>query len=81
MDSSFKLIDETEIININVSHYIEMCYTKGVNELSDFEFAVGIIEVYETNVEYAVSSEVVETMKRVTDLTNDKIDLLYIIGR
>ena len=49
MDSSFKLIDEIEIININVSHYLEMCYTKGINELSDFEVAVGIIGVYQEN--------------------------------
>ena len=38
-----------KIININVSHYLEMCYTKGINELSDFEVAVGIIGVYEEN--------------------------------
>ena len=46
-DSTFKLTDEVEIININVSHYLEMCYTKGINELSDFELAVGIIGVYQ----------------------------------
>ena len=48
-DSSFKLTDQVEIININVSHYLKMCYTKGVNELSDFELAVGIIGVYQEN--------------------------------
>ena len=26
-----------------------MCYTKGINELSDFEVAVGVIGVYEEN--------------------------------
>ena len=48
-DSNFKLTDQVEIININVSHYLEMCYTKGINELSDFEVAVGIIGVYQEN--------------------------------
>ena len=46
-DSTFKLTDQVEIININVSHYLELCYTKGVSELSDFEIAVGIIGVYQ----------------------------------
>ena len=46
-DSAFKLTDQVEIININVSHYLELCYTKGVSELSDFEIAVGIIGVYQ----------------------------------
>ena len=46
-DSKFKLTDQVEIININVSHYLKLCYTKGVSELSDFEVAVGIIGVYQ----------------------------------
>ena len=46
-DSKFKLTDQVEIININVSHYLKLCYTKGVSELSDFEIAVGIIGVYQ----------------------------------
>ena len=46
-DSNFKLTDQVEIININVSHYLKLCYTKGINELSDFELAVGIIGVYQ----------------------------------
>ena len=46
-DSKFKLTDQVEIININVSHYLKLCYTKDVSELSDFEVAVGIIGVYQ----------------------------------
>ena len=48
-DPNFKLTNMIKIININVSHYLEMCYTKGINELSDFEVAVGIIGVYQEN--------------------------------
>ena len=46
-DSTFKLTDQVEIININVSHYLKLCYTNGTDELSDFEIAVGIIGVYQ----------------------------------
>ncbi len=36
-----------KIININVSTYRDLCYNKNINELSDFEIAVGIIGIYE----------------------------------
>ena len=49
-DSAFKLTDQVEIININVSHYLELCYTKGISELIDFEIAVGIIGVYQAKI-------------------------------
>ena len=32
---------------LTMSHYLKMCYTNGINELSDFEIAVEIIGIYE----------------------------------
>ena len=46
-DPKFKLTNMVKIININVSTYRDLCYNKNINELSDFEIAVGIIGIYE----------------------------------
>ena len=59
-----------KIININVSHYLEMCYTKGINELSDFEIAVGIIGVYQEELLKVVSSDELVIVENFMNLKN-----------
>ena len=66
-DSSFKLTNMVKIININVSHYRDLCYTKGVNELTDFEIAVGVIGIYEEDMLEKISKRN-QVLKGISDI-------------
>ena len=49
-DVKYQLTDMVKIININVSYYKELCYTKDVNELSDIETAIGVIGIHDEKI-------------------------------
>ncbi len=66
-DASFKLTNMVKIININVSHYRDLCYTKGVNELTDFEIAVGVIGIYEEDMLEKISKRN-QVLKGISDI-------------
>ena len=66
-DASFKLTNMVKIININVSHYRDLCYTKGVNELTDFEIAVGVIGIYEEDM-LEKTSKRNQVLKGISDI-------------
>ena len=66
-DASFKLTNTVKIININVSHYRDLCYTKGVNELTDFEIAVGVIGIYEEDMLEKISKRN-QVLKGISDI-------------
>ena len=46
-DVNYKLTNMIEILNINVSYYRDLCYTRSTQELSDLEIAIGMMGVYQ----------------------------------
>ena len=66
-DPKFKLTNMIKIININVSTYRDLCYNKNINELSDFEIAVGVIGIYEEKMLEKISKRN-EVLKGISDI-------------
>ena len=69
-DVNYKLTDMIEIMNINVSYYRDLCYTKSTQELSELEIAIGMMGVYQEELLNKVSKrnkvlkEISEIMKK-----------------
>ena len=65
-DPNFKLTNMIKIINIDVSTYRDLCYNKNINELTDFEIAVGVIGIYEEKMLEKISKRN-EILKGISD--------------
>lgn len=54
-DSTYRYTEQLIIININVDYYRKLCYTKDANELSKFEWVIGLLGIDNIDTLYKIA--------------------------